>query len=98
MKAEYEDSYGNSASPKTPEEAFFASEETEAVPVESKVFCRNGGVKRTFTTSHFSSTAWVKEQQHLRKEPYLKRNFKVIYIVRGFTAFALYYKYYISYY
>ncbi|MRG86243.1 hypothetical protein GH754_07875 [Salinibacillus xinjiangensis] len=27
---------------KTPQEAVFASEEAEAVPMESEVFCRNG--------------------------------------------------------
>ncbi len=32
------DSSGNSTSPKTPQEAIFASEETEAVPTESAVF------------------------------------------------------------
>ncbi|MFZ3576358.1 hypothetical protein [Virgibacillus sp. DJP39] len=67
VKAEYEDSYGNSASPKTPEEAFFASEETEAVPVESEVFCRNGGVKRIFTSSQFASTAKIKSNKIYEK-------------------------------
>ncbi|MCG3420003.1 hypothetical protein [Oceanobacillus jordanicus] len=33
-----EDSSGNSTSPKAPEEAIFAYEETEAVPTESAVF------------------------------------------------------------
>ncbi|MFD1173060.1 hypothetical protein [Oceanobacillus picturae] len=32
------DSSGNSTSPKAPQEAFFASEETKAVPTESEVF------------------------------------------------------------
>ncbi|MFZ3576675.1 hypothetical protein [Virgibacillus sp. DJP39] len=64
--AEYVD-YGNSASPKTPEEAFFASEETEAAPVESEVFCRNGGVKRIFTMSQFVSTVKIEQQQTYEK-------------------------------
>ncbi|RIU91916.1 hypothetical protein D1864_09830 [Oceanobacillus picturae] len=37
-EGKYLDSSGNSTSPKTPEEAFFASEEAEAVPTESVVF------------------------------------------------------------
>jgi hypothetical protein len=37
----YEDSCGNSTSPKNPEEAFFASEDSKAVPTESEVFCRS---------------------------------------------------------
>jgi hypothetical protein len=40
------DSSGNSTSPKTPQEAIFASEETEAVPTESGVF--SGAVIKQF--------------------------------------------------
>ncbi|MFZ3578433.1 hypothetical protein [Virgibacillus sp. DJP39] len=65
MKAEYEDSCGNSASPKTPEEAFFASEETEAVPAESEVFCRNGVTRSQYV--QFSSTAKVKSDKTYEK-------------------------------
>jgi len=37
-----------STCPKTPEEAFFASEEAEAVPMESEVFCRSCSKLSTF--------------------------------------------------
>jgi hypothetical protein len=39
-KEKCEDSSGNSTSPKAPQEAIFASEETKAVPTESEVFSR----------------------------------------------------------
>jgi len=53
-EAEYVDSYGNSTCPKTPEEAFFASEEAEAVPMESEVFCRSGSKLSTIVRMRVS--------------------------------------------
>ncbi len=79
-EAIYADSYGNSTSPKTPEEAVFASEEAEAVPMESGVYCRSDSkhlmvirtgeslTNESFTVSQFISVA-LEIQQSLRKEP-----------------------------
>ncbi|WP_267206684.1 hypothetical protein [Salinibacillus xinjiangensis] len=41
---------------KTPQEAVFASEEAEAVPMESGVFCRNGMLALNIHQNDISTT------------------------------------------
>ena len=67
-----------STCPKTPEEAFFASEEAEAVPMESEVFFQSGSkhttiirkrvslTNRIFTVSQFISTTGIKSNNSFR--------------------------------